>query len=83
MYIHLLYDPTSKSPKNRISSRPGRGALTKKSKSKSQKKDSQLVLRLDKAERDEFVELCKELDTTAAREIRHFMRDFVKAHKED
>lgn len=57
--------------------------MTKKPKSKSQKKDSQLVLRLDKAERDEFVELCKALDTTAAREIRHFMRDFVKAHRED
>lgn len=57
--------------------------MTKKPKSKSQKKDSQLVLRLDKAERDEFVELCKALDTTAAREIRHFMRDFIKAHKDD
>lgn len=57
--------------------------MTKKSKSKSQRKDSQLVLRLEKTERDEFVDLCKELDTTAAREIRHFMRDFVKAHKDD
>ena len=41
------------------------------------KKDSQLVLRLDKAERDAFVELCKELDTSAAREIRHFIRRFM------
>ncbi|MBT8153103.1 hypothetical protein KMP13_04205 [Epibacterium ulvae] len=41
-------------------------------------KDSQLVLRLDKAERERFVDLCKELDTTAAREIRHFIRDFLK-----
>lgn len=44
------------------------------------KKDSQLILRLDKADRDEFVELCKELDTTAAREIRGFIRSFVKKH---
>ncbi|MDA5555257.1 hypothetical protein [Shimia sp. MMG029] len=42
------------------------------------KKDSQLILRLDKEERDAFVELCKELDTSAAREIRGFIRKFLK-----
>ncbi|MGX9349906.1 hypothetical protein ACS3QZ_01765 [Shimia sp. W99] len=47
------------------------------------KKDSQLVLRLDKQERDEFVELCKELDTSAAREIRGFIRRFMKEHQSD
>ena len=41
-------------------------------------KDSQLVLRLKKEERDEFVSLCKDMDTSAAREIRRFIRDFVK-----
>lgn len=41
-------------------------------------KDAQLILRLDKGERDAFVALCKELDTTAAREIRHFIRKFMK-----
>ena len=45
---------------------------------KSGKKDSQLVLRLDKEERDAFVELCKDMDTSAAREIRRFIRDFLK-----
>lgn len=45
---------------------------------KPSRKDSQLVLRLDKAERDAFVELCKELDTSAAREIRAFIRRFMK-----
>ncbi|ARE41055.1 hypothetical protein RGUI_2914 [Rhodovulum sp. P5] len=45
---------------------------------KSGKKDSQLVLRLDKDERDDFVRLCKELDTSAAREIRAFIRKFMK-----
>ncbi len=57
--------------------------MNKKIKSKPSKKDSQLVLRLDKAERDAFVDLCKSLDTTAAREIRQFMREFVKAHDKD
>lgn len=47
----------------------------------AKKKDSQLILRMDKAERDDFVELCKELDTTAAREIRHFIRSFMKKNK--
>lgn len=54
-------------------------AAKKKSKTKS-KKDSQLVLRLDKDERDAFVDLCKEMDTSAAREIRGFIRSFMKKH---
>jgi hypothetical protein len=47
---------------------------------KSGKKDSQLILRLDKADRDAFVALCKEMDTSAAREIRAFIRSYVKTH---
>ena len=42
------------------------------------KKNSQLVLRLDKDERDAFVERCKALDTSAAREIRRFIREFME-----
>ncbi|SMO76220.1 hypothetical protein [Ruegeria faecimaris] len=49
----------------------------------SVKKDSQLVLRLDRGERDAFVELCRELDTSAAREIRRFIRGFMKDHAVD
>ncbi len=45
---------------------------------KASKKNSQLILRLGKEERDAFVELCKELDTSAAREIRRFIREFMK-----
>lgn len=55
--------------------------MTKKDTKTTGKKNSQLVLRLDKAERDAFVDLCKELDTSAAREIRRFIRDFMKEHK--
>ncbi|MEL6167226.1 MAG: hypothetical protein AAFR35_00950 [Pseudomonadota bacterium] len=51
-------------------------------KKKTANKDSQLVLRLDKDERDAFVQLCKDLDTSAAREIRAFIRRFLKKHKE-
>lgn len=44
---------------------------------KNGKKDSQLLIRINAAERDQFVALCEELDTSAAREIRRFMRRFV------
>ena len=50
----------------------------KEDKKKSGKKNSQLILRLDKEERDEFIKLCKEMDTSAAREIRAFIRRFVE-----
>ena len=54
--------------------------MSDKSKNKSRNKDSQLVIRINKKERDEFVSLCDELDTSAAREIRRFIRDFIKEH---
>ena len=47
---------------------------------KKKSKDSQLVIRINKKERDEFVSLCEHLDTSAAREIRRFIRDFIKEH---
>lgn len=46
-------------------------------KKKKNKKDSQLIIRINGEERDRFVELCDELDTSAAREIRRFIRDFT------
>jgi hypothetical protein len=49
-------------------------------KKKAGKKASQLAIRIEKSERDAFVELCDRLDTSAAREIRRFMREFVAAH---
>ncbi|WP_101067415.1 hypothetical protein [Roseovarius salinarum] len=52
----------------------------KADKKKSGKKNSQLILRLDKSERDDFIALCKQMDTSAAREIRAFIRDFVRRH---
>ncbi|MEC7764250.1 MAG: hypothetical protein VX874_20270 [Pseudomonadota bacterium] len=41
------------------------------------KKDAQLIVRINKDERDAFVALCDELDTSAAREVRRFIREFV------
>ena len=47
---------------------------------KKKKKASQLVIRVEKGERDAFVTRCDELDTSAAREIRRFMREWVASH---
>ncbi|WP_373088288.1 hypothetical protein [Sneathiella sp.] len=47
---------------------------------KKERKDSQLIIRIKGRERDQFVELCDELDTSAAREVRRFIRDFLKEH---
>ncbi|MEM8740666.1 MAG: hypothetical protein AAGE13_04135 [Pseudomonadota bacterium] len=49
-----------------------------KKKQKKKTKDGQLVIRIDKADRDAFVEMCEELDTSAAREIRRFIRQFME-----
>ena len=56
---------------------------SKKRKKLSGKKDSQLVIRINGRERDEFVSLCDELDTSAAREIRKFIRRFLTEHQEE
>ncbi len=49
-------------------------------KKKKVKKDGQLVIRVERDEREAFVALCDRLDTSAAREIRRFMREFVAEH---
>ncbi|MEJ2116131.1 MAG: hypothetical protein P8X88_08855 [Gammaproteobacteria bacterium] len=50
-------------------------------KNKKIKKDAQLVLRLDRDMRDQFVKACKELDTTAARETRRFVKRFIRRYE--
>lgn len=53
----------------------------KPKKVKPNKKDSQLLIRISTAEREQFMQLCEQLDTTAGREIRQLIRGFVKKHK--
>ncbi|SDW10709.1 hypothetical protein [Marinobacter mobilis] len=55
----------------------------KPGKKKAGKKDAQLLIRIGSAERDEFMALCEELDTSAAREIRKFIRGFIRDNKND
>lgn len=55
--------------------------MTKKvARKKAGKKNSQLVIRINSEERDQFVSLCEDLDTSAAREIRRFIRQFLAEH---
>jgi hypothetical protein len=54
--------------------------MSKTKVSKKNKKASQFAIRVDKSERDAFVTLCEAKDTSAAREIRRFMRDWVAAN---
>ena len=55
-------------------------ASGKKSK-KKQNKDAQLVLRMDSKMRDEFVETCQKLDTSASREVRKFIKRFIRRYE--
>jgi hypothetical protein len=45
------------------------------------KKNSQLVIRINDMQRDRFVSICEELDTSAAREVRCFIRLFLAEHE--
>ena len=53
----------------------------KNRKKKKPKKDAQLVLRLETALRDDFVDACEDLDTSAAREVRRFIKGFLKRYR--
>ena len=44
------------------------------------KKNAQLVLRLNKQTRNRFIEACQDVDTTAAREVRGFIKRFLKSY---
>lgn len=50
-------------------------------KTKLNKKDAQLLIRINTTERDEFIHLCESLDTSAARELRKFIRSFIKKNQ--
>ncbi|WP_317931457.1 hypothetical protein [Halioxenophilus sp. WMMB6] len=54
-----------------------------KKKHKVKKKDSQLIIRINSDERERFINLCEHLDTSAAREIRLFIREFIEQNDPD
>ncbi|TCO82755.1 hypothetical protein EV699_104147 [Plasticicumulans lactativorans] len=50
----------------------------KKKKKGDEDKECKLVVRIEKGLRDAFVDRCRDLDTTASREVRRFIRSFLK-----
>jgi len=44
-------------------------------------KNDQLLVKINKEDKKEFIKVCKELDTSASREVRHFIKKFVKDNK--
>ncbi|MDB1126265.1 hypothetical protein [Vibrio algarum] len=56
--------------------------MTSKNKKESNKKDSQLIIRINGEQRDKFVSMCEDMDTSAAREIRRFIKEFLAENKD-
>ena len=52
-----------------------------KGKKSKGKKEAQLVIRLDKNLRDKFVAACQDVDTSASREIRRFMKNYLTRYE--
>lgn len=46
-------------------------------------KESHLLVKINRDDKYEFYVLCKELDTHASREIRRFVREFIKEHSKN
>lgn len=52
--------------------------MGKHKKQKSNKDEEvKLVVRIEAGLRDAFIEACQDIDTTASREVRRFIRDFL------
>ena len=52
-----------------------------KGKKSKGKKEAQLVIRLDKDLRDKFVAACQDVDTSASREIRRFIKHYLTRYE--
>ena len=76
--MHIGYIAGDKGARNTVREEKEK----EKEKEKSHKKDNQLVIRINGRERDQFIALCDELDTSAAREIRKFIREFLREYGE-
>jgi ribosomal protein L21E len=49
-----------------------------KSMAVTKKKDSSLLVKINAEDKKKFIELCEEQDTSASREVRHFIRRYLK-----
>lgn len=53
------------------------GKHKKEKSDKNKDKEVKLVVRIEAGLRDAFIEACQDMDTTASREVRRFIRDFL------
>lgn len=44
-------------------------------------KNDQLLVKINKEDKKEFIKVCKALDTSASREVRHFIKKFIRDNK--
>jgi hypothetical protein len=45
------------------------------------KKDDTLIIKINKEQKKEFIELCKDIDTSASREVRNFIKKFIESNE--
>jgi hypothetical protein len=45
-------------------------------------KDDTLIIKINKEQKKEFIQLCKDDDTSASREVRNFIKSFIKKNAE-
>lgn len=57
--------------------------MGKRKKKSGKDDDVKLVVRIEAPLRDAFIEACQEMDTTASREVRRFIRDFLARSPKD
>lgn len=50
---------------------------------KTSKNDSTLIIRIPKKDRDAFIEICDALDSSASRELRLYIKKFIKKKRAD
>ena len=46
------------------------------------KKDDTLIIKINKEQKKEFIQLCKDDDTSASSEIRNFIKQFIQKSAE-
>lgn len=46
------------------------------------KKDDTLLIKINKEQKKQFIQLCKDTDTSASRELRNFIKNFIKENTE-
>jgi len=77
MYIHWIYFNCSD-----WCFLPFKAVEMSENNNKKKKKNSQMIIRINDEERAQFIALCDSLDTSAAREVRRFIREFIEEHNE-